>query len=479
MFLANQVQAPAAARSVVLGVCCVSILLVGIDMTAVNVALPAISADFHTGAAALSWTIDGFTLVLASFLMFSASLADRYGRKRVFRIGLAVFTVASLLCAVAPNAGALIAFRMIQALGGSMLNPVAMSIISNVFPERAERAKAIGVWAGVTGMALALGPVVGGALVSSPLGWRWIFVINIPIGLIAMYVTQRVVPESKAEHPRRFDPLGQLFVVTLLASLTYGIIEGPRLGWTSLETIAIFALALAALAGILIYEPRRYEPLLELRFYRSIPFAAANAIAIVAFAALGSFLYLNSIYLQDARGFSALTTGLLMLPLAIVSLIWGPLNGHLLARVGARIPFVLAGAGFVVSGIILALTTTSTPIVVLLLAYAAMGFANAAVGTPITHTTVSGWPPAQAGVAAGINSTVRQVGQTIGIAIAGATLAATPITLHEPQLVSATHTGWWLVAGYGVAVVILGIIGTTSFAKETARRVARATVSDR
>jgi MFS family permease len=137
MFLANQVQAPAAARSVVLGVCCVSILLVGIDMTAVNVALPAISADFHTGAAALSWTIDGFTLVLASFLMFSASLADRYGRKRVFRIGLAVFTVASLLCAVAPNAGALIAFRMIQALGGSMLNPVAMSIISNVFPERA------------------------------------------------------------------------------------------------------------------------------------------------------------------------------------------------------------------------------------------------------------------------------------------------------------------------------------------------------
>ena len=469
--MANEVQAPAVARSVVLGVCCISILLVAIDMTAVNVALPAISADFHTGASTLAWTIDGFTLVLASFLMFSASLADRFGRKRVFRIGLAVFTAGSLLCAVAPNAEALIAFRMLQALGGSMLNPVAMAIISNVFSERAERAKAIGVWAGVTGIALALGPVVGGAFVSSPLGWRWIFVINIPIGLIAIVLT-RVVPESKAEHPRRFDPLGQVFVATLLASITYGIIEGPRLGWTSPETIAIFALAIAALAGILFYEPRRHEPLLELSFYRSIPFAAANVIAIVAFAGIGSFLYLNSIYLQDARGFNALNTGLAMLPVAIVGMIWGPLNGHLMARAGARIPFVLSGSGFIVCGAILAIATTDTPIAILLVAYCAMGFANAAVGTPITATTVAGWPPAQAGIAAGINSAVRQVGTTFGVAIAGATLAGTPITTHEPQLAAATHIGWWLIVGYGVTVIILGIFSTTAFARETAKRVA-------
>jgi len=461
-------------RSIVLAVCCTSILLVGIDMTAVNVALPAIGASFQAGASGLSWTIDAYTLVLATFIMLAGSLADRFGRKRVFRIGLAVFIMGSGLCAVAPNLGALVAFRALQALGGSMLNPVAMAIISNVFQDRAARARAIGVWAGVTGLALGLGPVVGGALVSSPLGWRWIFAINIPIGLIAMLLAQRVVPESKVERPRRFDPVGQLFVAGMLASLTYGIIEGPRLGWGSPADAAIFGLAAICLIGILVYEPRRAEPLLELRFFRSIPFAAANVIAIVAFAGIGSFLYLNSIYLQDARGYSAFDTGLLTLPVSVVSVIWGPLNGHVLARFGSRVPFVLAGVAFIVAGVMLATVTPGTSIGWLLVAYAAMGFANSAVGTPITHTAVAGMPPAQAGVAAGVNSTTRQFGQTIGVAVAGVTLGSAPVAEHVPQLAAATHPGWWLIAGYGCAIVALGYVSTTSFAKETALRVAAA-----
>lgn len=461
-------------RSMVLAVCCTSILLVGIDMTAVNVALPAIGASFQAGASGLSWTIDAYTLVLATFIMLAGSLADRFGRKRVFRIGLVVFIIGSGLCAVAPNLGALIAARVIQALGGCMLNPVAMAIISNVFPDRADRARAIGVWAGVTGLAVGLGPVVGGALVSSPLGWRWIFAINIPIGLIAIVLAQRVVPESKVDQPRRFDPVGQLFVAGMLSSLTYGIIEGPRLGWGSPAEAAIFGLTALCLLGILVYEPRRTEPLLELRFFRSIPFAAANVIAILAFAGVASFLYLNSIYLQDARGFSALDTGLLMLPVSVVSIIWGPLNGHVLARFGARIPFVLAGAGFVVTGVMLAVVTSDTSIGWLLVAYAALGFANSAVGTPVTHTAVAGMPPAQAGVAAGINSTTRQFGQTIGVAIAGVTLGSVPVAEHMPQLAAATHSGWWVIAGYGCAIVVLGYVSTTSFAKQTALRVATA-----
>jgi EmrB/QacA subfamily drug resistance transporter len=461
-------------RSLVLAVCCTSILLVGIDMTAVNVALPAIGASFQAGASGLSWTIDAYTLVLATFIMLAGSLADRFGRKRVFRIGLAVFIIGSGLCAVAPNLGTLIAFRVLQALGGCMLNPVAMAIISNVFQDRAERARAIGVWAGVTGLAMGLGPVVGGALVSSPLGWRWIFAINIPIGLVAMLLAQRVVPESKVEHPRRFDPVGQLFVAGMLSSLTYGIIEGPRLGWGSPVELAIFGLAAICLIGILVYEPRRTEPLLELRFFRSIPFSAANLIAVVAFAGIGSFLYLNSIYLQDARGYNALDTGLLTLPVSVVSVIWGPLNGHLLARFGARVPFMLAGAAFVVAGVMLAVVSSGTSIGWLLVAYGAMGFANSAVGTPITHTAVAGMPPAQAGVAAGINSTTRQFGSTIGVAVAGVTLGTTPIAGHMPQLAAATHPGWWLIAGYGCAIVALGYVSTSSFAKATALRVAAA-----
>lgn len=273
-------------RHVVLVICCVNMLLVGIDMTAVNVALPSIGRQFHIGASGLAWVVDAYTLVLAACLMLSASLADRFGRKRVFCVGLVAFVASSGLCALAPDLGWLVAFRMVQGLGGSMLNPVAMAILSNVYPDRAERAKAVGIWAATTGLASALGPVVGGALVSSSLGWRWIFVINIPIGLAAAAAT-RVVPESKAEHPRPFDPFGQLCVSAILATLTYGIIEGPQLGWASPLVLAAFAIAATSLTGILVYEPRRAQPLLELKFFKSVPFSAANVIAIVTFAALG------------------------------------------------------------------------------------------------------------------------------------------------------------------------------------------------
>ena len=184
-------------RQLVLGVCCVSILLVGIDMTAVNVAIPSIGREFHTSASNLSWIIDAYALVLATLLMLSSSMADRFGRKRIFRIGLGTFVLGSALCAVAPNLGWLIAFRALQGIGGSMLNPVAMAVIANVFPERAERARAIGVWAGVTGVSLAIGPIVGGALVGSSLGWRWIFLINVPIGLAAVASVRRSCPSQR------------------------------------------------------------------------------------------------------------------------------------------------------------------------------------------------------------------------------------------------------------------------------------------
>ncbi len=459
-------------KSVVLAVCCMSVLLVGIDMTAVNVALPAIGHDFGTGLGGLSWTIDAYTLTLAALLMLSASTADRIGRKRVFMVGLAIFVAGSALCAIAPDLGWLVAFRVLQAVGGSMLNPVAMAILSTTFPDSAARARAIGVWAGVTGLALAVGPIAGGALVSSSLGWRWIFFINIPIGLIAIVVTALAVTETKAARARKVDPVGQLLVVLLLVGMTYAVIEGGRIGWTSSGVLAGFILAVLAIAGIGIYEPRRTDPMLHLGFFRSVPFSGANLIAVASFAILGSFLFLNSLYLQQGRNFSALHAGLLITPVAVVSLVYGPINGRILARWGSRPCLVTAGIAYVSAGIMLTTVSVTTPTWPLLIAYALLGLGNVAVGGPITHTAVAGMPRAQAALAAGVSSATRQVGATLGVAIASVTLGAYAASSgHGAALAAATHTGWWLIVGYGALTLALGLLITTRWAVGTAAAV--------
>ena len=302
-------------RVAILAVCSMSLLIVGLDVTIINVALPTIGRDLHASISGLQWTLDAYTLVLASLLMLSGSTADRFGRRRVFTIGLSVFVAGSFLCSVAPNLGLLVTARMLQAVGGSMLNPVAMSIIRNVFTDARERAQAIGMWGATVGLSLALGPVIGGGLVDS-VGWRSIFWINIPVGMLALALTIRFVPESRAPHPRRLDPVGQILVIVLLASLTYAIIEGPAAGFRSAEILGLFALSAASLFALIVYERSRVEPLLELRFFRSIPFSGATVIAVCAFGAFSGFLFLNTLYLQDVRGLDALDAGLFLLPMA-------------------------------------------------------------------------------------------------------------------------------------------------------------------
>jgi EmrB/QacA subfamily drug resistance transporter len=394
------------------------------------------------------------------------------GRKRVFQIGLTVFVAGSALCAIAPDLGWLVVFRVLQAVGGSMLAPVAMAILSTTYPEPAAQARALGVWGGVTGLSLAVGPVAGGALVGSGLGWRWIFAINIPIGLIAVAVAALVVTETKAAKARRPDPVGQLLVMVLLVGLTYAVIEGGHAGWTTPAVITGFVVAVAALVGIAVYEPRRDDPMLELRFFRSVPFSGANVIAVASFAAVSSFLFLNSFYLQQGRGFSALQAGLLITPLALGSLIYGPVNGRILARWGARPCLVVAGITFTAGGLMLTGVGQSTPLWWLLIAYALFGLGNAAVSAPITRTAVAGMPRGQAGLAAGVSAATRQVGATIGVAIAGVTLGADTGALRGAGLATATHTGWWLAAGYGALTLVLAIVTTTRWAARSATAAA-------
>ena len=445
-----------------------SLLIVGLDNTIVNVALPSIGRELHASVSELQWTVDAYTLVLASLLMLGGSMGDRLGRRRVFQTGLVLFTLGSLLCSAAPGLDWLIAFRMLQAVGGSMLNPVAMSIIRNVFTDARERAQAIGMWGATIGISLALGPVLGGALVQG-VDWRAIFWINIPVGLLALILTMRFVPESRAPRARRLDPVGQVLVIVLFASLTYAIIEAPSAGWLSTQTIGLFALALAAVSALVPYEARRGEPLIDPRFFRSVPFSSASAIAICAFAALGAFLFLNTLYLQEVRHLSALTAGLYTLPIAAMTLFFAPLSGRIVGRRGPRIALLGGGLGIGLGGFLLTWTDASTPLVLLLPAYFVFGIGFGMVNPPITNTAVLGMPEAQAGVAAAVASTSRQLGQTLGVAVAGAIAAAGAATVG-PDFVSASHIVWWLLTGCGAAIVLLGLLSTTTRANASAKR---------
>jgi EmrB/QacA subfamily drug resistance transporter len=460
-----------ARRLLILGICCMSLLIVGLDATIVNVALPAIHRSLHASLSGMQWTIDAYTLVVASLLMLSGSTADRIGRRRVFQIGLGLFSLASLLCALAPNLELLVAFRMLQAVGASMLNPVAMSIIRNVFEDPRERAQAIGVWGGVVGISFALGPVVGGALVDS-VGWRAIFLVNIPVGLAAIALTALFVPESRAPHARRIDPVGQVLVISMLASLTYAIIQGPSSGWTSAEILGLFAVAVISLLALVSYELRREEPLIDVRFFRSVPFAGASVIAVCAFASLGGFLFLNTLYLQNVRGLSPFHAGLYTLPLAAMTLVFAPLSGRVVGRRGTRPSLVLAGSALTIASLMLTHLTPTTSIGYLMLSYVIFGVGFGLVNPPITNTAVSGMPAAQAGVASAVASTSRQVGATLGVAIAGAAAGGGVAKVLGPSFAAATHPGWWIMTGSGVVVLVLGLVTTTHWANVTAKQTA-------
>lgn len=458
-------------RYLVLGICCLSLFLVSIDNTIVNVALPSIRAELNSSVSGLQWIIDAYTLVLASLLMLGGSTADRFGRKKIFMIGTGSFILGSLLCSVAPSLGWLVAFRMVQAVGGSMMNPVAMSIITNTFDNPKERAGAIGIWGGVVGVSMAAGPLLGGVLVTSA-GWQSIFWVNVPIGLLALALTWKYIPESKALHARKFDPAGQILMIALLAGLVFTIIEGSALGWTSPLILATGAVTLASLVGLILTESRRTEPLIELSFFRSVPFSGATIIAVCSFASLGGFLFLNTLYLQDVRGYSPLHAGLYTLPMALMTLVFAPISGRITGSRGPRISLVVAGVGFIVSATMLTRLTADTSFGWLAVSYIIFGIGFGVVNAPITNTAISGMPRSQAGVASAIASTSRQVGQSLGVAVVGSIVTAGLVGSFEDGFIDAARPAWTVMLCAGVVVLILAVVTTGGWARGTAHAVA-------
>jgi len=456
--------------NLVLAICCTSLLMVSMDATIVNVALPALRRDLAATTSGLQWVIDAYTVVVASLLMLSGSLADRFGRRRTFRLGLTLFTIASALCGVAPGLHSLIAFRMMQALGASMLNPVAMSIIVNTFLDPKARARAIGIWGAVVGISMALGPLVGGGLTQT-VGWRSIFFINLPIGAAAILLAQRFVPESRAPRALRIDPVGQALVLIGLASLTYAVIEGPRHGFASPLIASLFSTTALALAGLILYEPRQQEPLLDLRFFKSVPFTSATVIAVSVFAAFSGLLFLNALYLQETRGLRPFQTGLYTLPLALAMSACSPVSGRLIGRFGTRLPLLIAGATIALSGFLLTRLDAATPFALLIFAYVSFGIGFGFVNAPITNTAVSGMPRAQAGLAAAVASTSRQVGASLGVALSG-TLASVRARVGGEEFARATHSFFWLVVAAGFLVICLALLSNGGWARASVRKIA-------
>ncbi len=457
-------------KAIILISCCLSLLIVSMDATIVNVAIPSIRSDFDASPSQLQWVIDVYTLVLASLLLLSGATADRFGRRRTFQLGLTVFALASLLCSLAPNIELLIAARFLQAIGGSMLNPVAMSIITQVFTGRVERARAVGVWGGVVGISMALGPIVGGALIEY-VNWRSVFWINLPICALAVLLTAIFVPESKSSTMRDVDPIGQALGVAFLFGVVFVLIEGPGFGWTNPRTLGVAAVALVAFAGFLRYEARRRDPFIDLRFFRSVPFASATVVAICAFAAYGAFLFMMSLYLQGERGYSAMHTGLIYLPVAVGALVFSPLSGRLVGRFGSRPSLLVAGAMITAATLMLTRLTAHTPVWQLLVIFAVFGIGFSTVNAPITTTAVSGMPLDRAGAASAVASTSRQVGVSIGVALCGS-VAGTALATAGADFAVAARPLWFVCAALGLVIVGLGIVSTTSWALRSAEKLA-------
>ncbi|MFF7974311.1 DHA2 family efflux MFS transporter permease subunit [Streptomyces sp. NPDC007905] len=449
-------------RWTVLAVCCLSMFLVGLDTTIVNVGLPAIGRGLDVGTRSLEWTVDAYTVVLAALLISSGALADRFGRRRVFQSGLAVFGAASLVCALAPSVGALVAARAVQGIGASMLSPVALAIVVNAMPDPRERAQAIGVWASVFGLSMAVGPVTGGALVAA-FGWRSLFWSNAPVIVTALVLSAVFVPESRAARARRLDVPGQALLAVVIGAGVGVLIEGPRIGWTSAAASAAYGVAAAATAGFVWVESRRAEPLMDLRLFRGLAFSGAVLGAVAVFVALNATLLLNTFYLQHTRGYTPLAAGTATLPMAAGATVCAPWSGRLVGRIGPRLPLTVAGGFITAGGLSLVELDQHTSVFLLLFAYLLIGIGFGFANAPITNTAVSGLPPARAGVAGAITSTARQLGSALGIALAGGLVAGT----SPAGLAHASRPGRLLVATCGLLVLL---VAHTSRPKEGRRK---------
>jgi len=447
--------APSRPPAVTLLALTMGVFLVTLNVTVVTVALPDVQRSLNARPDELEWVIDAYNLVGASLLLSAGFFADRFGRKRALCTGYSVFAGGALLCALAPSAGWLIGFRVVQAVGGTALTPTSLAIVANLYRDPLERARAIGIWGVASGVGLGAGPIVGGA-VTDWMGWRAVFVVNAVVGLVALVIAIRVVPRSRSEVARGLDVRGQGLAILLLASLTYALIEAPRYGWAS-PRIALLLAADVMLAFVFVgVELRVREPLIDLRVFRDRQFSGAIFITVAVFFAYSGFVYFTALYLQQVRGMSPLLAGVVMLPGALPVLALGPISGRLVATRGAR-GVLFAGTSVLALGtLLLALPEHAAPLWQILVPALLVGIGYGLINAPVSTVAVATLPRQQAGVAAATASSARNVGLVLGIAVLGSVVneRLPGLRAHESFAVAYTnaiHPAYVVAAGVALA----------------------------
>ncbi len=398
------------------------LFMIMLDNTVVNVALPSIQRDLDADLSELEWIVTGYALTFASLMLVGGKVADAYGRRRIFVIGIVVFTVASLFCGLAQSSEMLIGSRVLQGAGAALMNPATLSIIAATFPPR-ERGTAIGIWAGTSALALAIGPLVGG-LITEHLDWSWIFFVNVPIGILGVFASYTFIDESRDETHASLDLPGLATSAIGLFALTYALIEANTYGWTSTRIVGAFILAAVSLAAFLVIERRRREPMLPLELFRSSTYTGANLVLLlVALAMFGVFFFV-SLYMQNILGYSAVQAGAAFLPMTVLIILVAPIAGKTSDRIGSR---GLMTAGMLLLAVQLVLFSRLGPDASfwnLLPALLIGGVGMSLTMTPSAAAATRSVPVDKAGVGSAVLNCARQLGGTMGVAIMGAIMAA-------------------------------------------------------
>jgi EmrB/QacA subfamily drug resistance transporter len=399
----------------------VGLFMIMLDNTIVNVALPSIERSLHMSISSLEWIVTAYALTFAALLITGGKLGDMYGRRKMFVFGLAIFTLASLACGLAPNAGFLIGARAVQGIGAALMNPATLSIITATFPPK-ERGQAIGIWAGVSALALAIGPLLGGLIVDN-INWHWIFYVNVPVGVVGIVVSRFFISESRdTSHEQSIDLPGLVTSGLALLALSYALIEGNKHGWMSAEILGLFAGAAVLLASFVLLEMRQRLPMLDLSLFRIGSFAGANLVAMLVSLGMFGVFFFVSLYVQNVLGYSPTKAGAIFLPMTVLIILVAPIAGKLSDRIGSR---WLMGAGMSTLGVSLLLYQRiglHTGFWSLLPQLLLGGVGMALTMSPMTSAAMGSVPVDKAGVGSGVLNSFRQVGGSLGIALMGAIL---------------------------------------------------------